>query len=212
MAPRGASTPRGTRPNGRSSMGKLPQPHQGLSREIWRPVEGTNGVYQVSNRGRVQSLDHYTTSSRGIRRFFRGKMLRVAISKSSGRYARVAIRGQGRDVHSLVAGAFLGPRPAGTHVNHRNGDKSDNRVENLEYVTPAENAQHAWRTGLMEASRATSFQRGWQPPQTRLTPELVRYIRLAAFTKSQRQIAREIGFHRSTVQAVIVRRTWRHID
>jgi ribosomal protein S25 len=52
-------------------------------------------------------------------------------------------------IHQLVTAAFLGPCPEGKQVNHKNGNKRDNRVENLEYLTPDENKAHAKRTGLL---------------------------------------------------------------
>lgn len=55
-------------------------------------------------------------------------------------------------VHRLVAAAFLGESEEGHVVNHKNGDRFDNRVENLEYVTQGENVKHAWDNGLRKAS------------------------------------------------------------
>lgn len=67
-------------------------------------------------------------------------------------YPCVYVSRQGRNmaftVHSIVMQAFVGPRPEGYHINHKNGIKTDNRLENLEYVTPAYNSKHAWDNGL----------------------------------------------------------------
>ena len=99
----------------------------------WRTVKGYP-EYQVNNKGRVK----------------RGRLLREYVGKIG--YASVTLCNNGERkthwVHALVAAAFIGPRPERLHVNHKNGIKADNRVENLEYVTCAENHRHAFRTGL----------------------------------------------------------------
>lgn len=56
-------------------------------------------------------------------------------------------------VHNIVAECFLGPRPEGLTVNHKNGIKTDNRVENLEYISSSENVSHAFRSGLVSKCR-----------------------------------------------------------
>ncbi len=72
-------------------------------------------------------------------------------------YEQVRLRSGGKSmvyaVHRLVAICFIGPRPEGCGVNHKNGIKTDNRLDNLEYLTVAENTQHAIRTGLRPSKR-----------------------------------------------------------
>ena len=105
--------------------------------EIWKDVEGYEGLYQVSNLGRVRSL--YT--NRQLKK----------ISTSTG-YHAVGLYKDGRSkrcsVHRLVAQAFLPNPERKATVNHKNGDKHDNCADNLEWATHEENQRHAVQTGL----------------------------------------------------------------
>jgi len=110
--------------------------------ERWKPC--FEGYYEVSDIGRVRRIK----PGSGTRK---GRILNPPISKSGYRDAQVTIRRKTLRsfVHRLVAKAFLGPCPPGKQVNHKDGVKTNNRVENLEYVTHKENALHAYRLGLM---------------------------------------------------------------
>lgn len=108
-----------------------------VATEEWRPVVGYEGKYKVSRSGAVYSI------TKGILlspQSGRGGYLRVELWKGNVR--------QGRSVHSVVAEAFIGPRPPGLHINHIDGNKLNNTPPNLEYITQAENNRHAFRTGL----------------------------------------------------------------
>ena len=102
----------------------------GKTPEIWRPVAGYLGRYEVSDRGRVRHVG----AKRCMRpqRHWRG-YLRVQLYGGAGR------RRRNHRIHLLVAGAFIGPRPAGFTVDHLDGDKRNNAAANLEYVGRLEN-------------------------------------------------------------------------
>lgn len=105
-------------------------------------------------------------------------------------------------VHSLVAEAFIGPRPEGMTINHKDGDKKNNRPENLEYLSQAENIWHARRTGLLAT--------GERSPKAILTWEKVRELRrMRAETGwSVRRLGPLFGVDHRTVCAVLSNQTW----
>lgn len=138
--------------------------------ERWVPIAGQEGRYDVSSLGRVRSLDRDVVYSDG--RVGRFKGVTLTPSRGLNGYLIVSIdRGKRHLVHRLVAAAFLQPPASGgSVVNHINGDKRDNRVENLEWSTPAENNRHA-RASLLNR------QNGEQCNLTRYSDQLVASIR-----------------------------------
>jgi hypothetical protein len=111
-----------------------------------------------------------------------------------------------KSVHVLVALAFLGPRPAGLHVCHRNGDKTDNRPENLMYATPAENVRQS-----VEDHR--TFIRGERVHTAKLTAAQVAEIkRRRDVGESLATLSAKFGVAMSNISAIARGRTWRHIS
>ncbi|UYU30300.1 NUMOD4 domain-containing protein [Siccibacter colletis] len=111
--------------------------------EIWKKSFITP-EYEVSNFGRVRSIDRVKDVCSGYSRSFSGSILKPFISKTTG-YLQVKIFGKKFSVHRMVAMAFCLGYEEGLHVNHKNGVRDDNRAENLEWVTPSENVKHGFR-------------------------------------------------------------------
>lgn len=121
-------------------------------KEEWRPVVGYEKTYEVSNFGEVRSKFSY---------YSRGGVFvkKLKLSKSNG-YLRCGLRKHGvikqYSVHRLVAQAFI-PNPNNySQVNHIDGVKHNNKVENLEWVSPKMNIHHAWATGLVPMSKTAN--------------------------------------------------------
>ena len=117
--------------------------------ENWKDIEGYEGAIQVSDHGNVRSLDRIIVGKRfNTRR--KGKMYTPAISSS--KYLTVTLRHNGEmktpTVHRLVATAFVEGFRDYLFVNHIDGNKLNNKAENLEWVTRKENTSHACRLGL----------------------------------------------------------------
>ena len=123
--------------------------------EIWKPVPGYEGKYEVSDQGRVRSLDRQCVGKDNRSELHRGKILNPAKTIRGG-YLDVSLRDgekrKHRTVHSLVAEVFIGERPKGCDVMHLNGDRTDNRANNLRYGTRKENLNQTYEYGGKQAS------------------------------------------------------------
>ena len=128
--------------------------------EMWRPIRGYESSYQVSTLGRVKSVRREVID-RKCRRTFPEKILNPTMSDGKQPYYYVSLSKEGRVkkrmVHRLVAETFIANPLEKEQVNHKNGNVLDNRVCNLEWVTNAENTQHAYdnwlnKTGQMKIS------------------------------------------------------------
>lgn len=113
--------------------------------ELWKDIKGYEGRYQVSNLGRVKSLSREMFN--GVSTYkSKERILKERIAKDKSHYATVSLRKDGRSstkaIHRLVAEAFI-PKVEGKHyVNHKDENKLNNLVENLEWVTPSENLNY----------------------------------------------------------------------
>lgn len=171
--------------------------------EEWRDVPGYEGLYQVSDAGRVRRIDSIAGSVKPRPR--KGRLLALVIARTG--YPVVSMcrnnKRVQRLVHGLVALAFLGPRPSGLCINHKNGIKTDNRVENLEYCTPRENDRHS--RDILGNNHS-----GERHGSAKLTECEVQEIRrlCAIGTVRQRDIAKMFKVNQGTISAINTGRLW----
>jgi len=162
-------------------------------KELWRNIDGYKGMYQISSKGNVRS---YKYNSPRILKF--GKTnhgyLYINLSKN-GKYKTIM-------VHRLVAKYFLGK--SNLTVNHINGNKLNNTVENLEWLSMEDNYQHAKNNGLLAI--------GEKNGNSKLKERDIILIRKKHNNgKSYRFIAKEFGVSKTTIGKIIKKISWSHI-
>lgn len=152
--------------------------------EIWKDIPGHEGRLQASDFGRVRSL----------------RVLKARPRRNVG-YLSVGLSGTSSGyVHDLVAKTFIGPKPPGFTVNHRDGNKVNNIPANLEYVTQGQNNEHALIIGLKKTKGNH---------RNRLGLKLVSYL-VEMYFEEGRSVAdcvRETGLHRNVIRSIVTR--WR---
>jgi len=118
--------------------------------EVWKPIAGFEGLYEVSNLGQVKSLERLRiTKGGGITKVCE-RILKQTLNKFG--YCKVTLTKAGKHhffvAHRLVAMAFIPNPEIKPEINHKDGNKQNNCVDNLEWCTPTENKRHAYATGL----------------------------------------------------------------
>lgn len=168
--------------------------------EEWRPIPGFEGYYSASNLGRIRR----DAAGKGTHA---GHPRKPMSGKRGYQYVALSVNGRvfQHTVHSLVALSYSGPRPPGYTINHKDGRKDNNAAANLEYVTDAENKEHASQHGLlMHGARHT---------HTHMTDVLVRACRAdyASGAYSLSMLAKKYPLTASGIHALVRRRTWKHV-
>jgi hypothetical protein len=177
-----------------------------MSEESWKPVVGHEGYYEISDHGRLRSVyreQEVVDRSRIFKMRFNAKMMKFAIDRSG--YLRVRLSKSGiksmHSVHRLVMAAFAGQSPM--DVNHKDGNKQNNRFSNLEYCTESENLLHRYRVLGQQGPR------GSRNALAVLTEKDIPAIR--ADQRKLKEIADEYGVTAQAIWQVKKRRSWAHV-
>ena len=163
--------------------------------EVWRPVVGWEGLYEVSSIGRVKCLPRKWVPT--------ARLLKIV--HHPGKYPQVGLcspkRNLTRMVHQLVAEAFLGPCPLGMEVCHNDGSRSNNRLDNLRYDTRKNNHADKDTHGTMA--------RGETCGQSKLKEADVLAIRASGLSASE--LAQQFKVTIDNIYAILRRKSWKHI-
>lgn len=176
-------------------------------REIWKDIPDYEGLYQVSNLGRVKSLERYVKHLSGSMKLLKERIL--VIIKNGG-YYRVTLSKnnikKAKTIHRLIGESFI-PNPNNLpFINHIDGNKLNNSVENLEWCTSQENCIHAVYTGLM------SSQSGEKNPSSKLDEKQVREIRnLHKKGTSYKELSILYGISKEHASAIVRKIYWREV-
>jgi hypothetical protein len=175
--------------------------------EIWKDIKDYEGHYQVSNLGRVKSLARVVECRKDV---FVNKKEKFLSHWDCGKgYRKVKLSKDGIEksmrVHRLVAETFLQNPELKLEVNHINGVKDDNRVENIEWCTSSENTIHALKNKLKIS------QKGSKHGMSKLTEKDVLKIRQIGKTKTLKDISEIYNVDMSLISSVLLNKIWKHI-
>ena len=172
---------------------------EGMLEEMWRAIPDYEGWYEISDWGNIKRV----RTGPGI---FVGRILRQSLDGDGYHQISLSKLGDIRTikVHKLVMLSFIGPRPEGKQINHKDGNKDNNHLDNLEYLTQSENMTHAYDTGL-------ESQLGEKNACSKLTEDNVHEIRRCFGHESQRSMAKRFGVAPETINGVIKGRNWSYL-
>lgn len=167
--------------------------------ERWLPVVGFEDRYEVSDQGRVRSLDIVARNGRKCA----GRILSPGIDKTFRQHVTLKINGKQTSirVHTLVITAFIGPKPLGKECAHGNGNPSDNRLANLQWKTPIENNADKIRHG-------TQWHGETAPGSKLIAEDIPRIFDLRTAKVPYRKIGFYFGIAESTIRGIFNGKRW----
>lgn len=181
--------------------------------ENFKEIKGFEGLYEISDQGRIRYLDKMVERGKWGRFLKKGALM--APYPAGRGYYKISLRKNKNlyhnYIHRIVAETFI-PNPENKKtVNHINGIKTDNRVENLEWMTYSENNKHSFDTGLKKPTRKP-INRGQNSPNAKFKDEDIRVIRkIYSEGVTQEKISKIYNVCRQTIGSIITRKNWSHI-
>lgn len=179
-----------------------------MDNEVWKDIEGFESFYQVSSAGRIKSLSRKIIRKRSSVEETLPERI-MSVKKRTNYYPKVSLSKNGKvryfKVHKLVALAFLQKDSAKNQVNHVDGDKTNNNVANLEWISPSDNIKHARDSGLIiDKSRKGN---------KRLNLAQVVFFKiLHSEGFSYEKIGKIFNISRCTISDAVTGRTWKHLS
>lgn len=170
--------------------------------EEWRAIAGYKGYYEISDLGRIKSLERVTSDGRVLREKIRktanynSRYLSISLSRDS--------KVEHRNLHAVVLTAFKGKCPPGREARHLDGNSANNALTNLAWGTPKENTADKRAHG--------TFLRGEQCSAAKLCAADVKNIRRRfAAGEQQRSLATEYAVRQPTISKIVTRQRWGHL-
>ena len=178
----------------------------------WKTIKSTNGIYEASNTGEIRRKKGVVrNNTNGGVRTVGGKNLSQKTKISGYKEVHLYIeiqKGKSQYVHRLVAESFIGDIPKCMCVNHKDGNKSNNHVSNLEIITYSENTKHAYKNGLI----TPVGMKGSDHPNATLNEHEVLCIRKDyELGIPPKRLSENYKMPYSTLCKIIYRNTWKHI-
>ena len=176
--------------------------------EVWEDIPNYEGFYQVSDVGRVRSMDRVITDRDGIMRKYKGRVLKPSIIHSGYEQVRLCNDGgcNAKKVHRLVLETFEPHVNMGDlDVNHIDGNKLNNRLTNLEWLTRRDNVLHAYDIGLLNSV-------GERNPSAKLSKvDILEILERLDTGELQKNIASDYGVGLATISNINTGYTWKSV-
>ena len=176
-----------------------------MNKEIWKDIKGYEGLYQVSNLGRVKSMDREVIYSNGRVVNYKGRILKQVNNRAGRKQVFLYKDGKATNqrVHILVAESFIGERPKDYDVCHIDGDYTNNKLSNIRYDTKSQNRIDYYRQGSKSGTGKLSIEQALEIRRLYATGDY-----------KQRELAEMFGINRSSICAVVNRKsfTWLNDD
>lgn len=169
--------------------------------EIWKTIPSWKGYYQASNLGRIKSLARIVIDKNGVEKPITEKVVGTSLGPYGYKRAHLKPGKNLVKVHTLILITFIGPRLPGFECCHNNGNKIDNRLENLRWDTSSAN----------EKDKAIHGGLSYVPPGAKLSVENVLWIRRNKKRANNKITAKQFGVAENTISRIHAGETWAHL-